>query len=34
VTLSQDNIHSEKEKQHVTKNWEGVLKKLKTVAEE
>ena len=34
VTLYQDNIHSEKEKQHATENWKGVLEKLKTVAEE
>ena len=34
VTLSQDNIHSEKEKDHATDNWKGVLKKLKEVVEE
>jgi len=34
VTLSQDNIHSEKEKEHATENWKGVLQKLKTVVED
>lgn len=34
VTLSQDNINSEKEKEHVTKNWEMTLKNLKKVVEE
>jgi len=34
VTLSQDNIGSEKEKEHVTENWKSVLKKMKSVAEE
>jgi uncharacterized protein YndB with AHSA1/START domain len=33
LTLTQDNIQSEKEKQHVTGNWETVLEKLKDVAE-
>lgn len=34
VTLTQDNVHSEKEKEHVTNNWKAVLKKLKEVAED
>jgi uncharacterized protein YndB with AHSA1/START domain len=34
VTLTQDNIHSEKEKEHVTENWKAVLKGLKKVVEE
>ena len=33
VTLSQDNINSEKEKEHVTGNWKAVLKMLKQVVE-
>lgn len=33
VILTQDNILSEKEKKHVTENWETVLKKLKIVVE-
>jgi hypothetical protein len=33
VTLTQDNVLSEKEKQHVTSNWNMVLEKLKEVAE-
>lgn len=33
VTLSQDNISTEKEKEHVTENWNMVLKKLKEVVE-
>ncbi|MCW3119812.1 MAG: hypothetical protein JWM28_3894 [Chitinophagaceae bacterium] len=33
VTLTQDNVISEKEKEHVTGNWRTVLKKLKEVAE-
>jgi len=33
VTLTQDNVLSEKEKEHVTENWKGVLKKLKEVVE-
>jgi uncharacterized protein YndB with AHSA1/START domain len=33
LTLSQDNIATEKEKEHTTKNWEMVLKKLKEVTE-
>ena len=33
VTLTQDNVLSEKEKTHVTNNWKAVLKKLKEVAE-
>ena len=33
VTLTQDNVNSEKEKEHVTGNWKGVLKKLKEVVE-
>lgn len=34
VTLSQDNIQSEKEKEHTTQNWKTVLQQLKTVVEE
>jgi len=33
VTLTQDNVLSEKEKEHVTGNWKAVLEKLKQVAE-
>jgi len=33
VTLTQDNVLSEKEKEHVTGNWKAVLEKLKEVAE-
>ena len=33
VTLIQDNVNSEKEKEHVIDNWKSVLKKLKEVAE-
>jgi uncharacterized protein YndB with AHSA1/START domain len=33
VILSQDNILSEEEKQHVSENWKGVLDKLKEVVE-
>ncbi len=33
VTLTQDNVLSEKEKEHVTDNWNAVLKKLKEVVE-
>jgi len=33
VTLTQDNVLSEKEKEHVTGNWAMVLKKLKEVVE-
>jgi uncharacterized protein YndB with AHSA1/START domain len=33
VTLSQDNINSEKEKEHVTENWKSVLQGLKNVVE-
>ena len=33
ITLSQDNISTEKEKQHSTENWKMVLKKLKEVVE-
>lgn len=33
LTLTQDNVLSEKEKEHVTGNWNTVLKKLKEVAE-
>jgi uncharacterized protein YndB with AHSA1/START domain len=33
VTLIQDNVLSEKEKEHVTGNWKSVLKKLKEVVE-
>lgn len=34
VTLSQDNILSEKEKEHVTENWKITLKSLQKVVEE
>lgn len=34
VTITQDNVQSEKEKEHVTANWKSVLKKLKEVVEE
>ncbi len=34
VTISQDNIKSESEKEHVTENWKMVLKTLKKVIEE
>jgi len=33
VTLTQDNVQSDKEKEHVTQNWNMVLKKLKEVVE-
>ena len=33
VTLTQDNVVSEKEKKHVTQNWNMVLQKLKEVVE-
>jgi hypothetical protein len=33
VTLSQDNIQSDKEKEHVSGNWKAVLQKLKAVVE-
>lgn len=33
VTLSQDNIQSEKEKEHVTENWKMTLETLKKVVE-
>lgn len=33
ITLSQDNISNEKEKDHSTENWKMVLKKLKEVIE-
>lgn len=33
VTLSQDNISSEKEKEHSDGNWTSVLKKMKEVVE-
>lgn len=33
ITLSQDNNSTEKEKEHLTKNWKMVLKKLKEVVE-
>lgn len=33
LTLTQDNIATEKEKQHSTENWKMVLKKLKEVVE-
>ena len=34
VTLSQDNIQSEKEKEHVTENWKMTLNSLKKIVEE
>ena len=34
LTLLQNNIHSEKEKEHATDNWKMVLEKLKSVVEE
>lgn len=34
VTLTQDNVQSEKEKEHVTENWKMTLKSLKKVVEE
>jgi len=34
VTLTQDNINSENEKEHVTENWKSVLSKLKEIVEE
>ncbi|MEP6746464.1 MAG: SRPBCC family protein [Bacteroidota bacterium] len=34
VTLTQDNVQSEKEKEHAAENWKSVLQKLKTVVEE
>ena len=34
VTLTQDNVETEKEKEHVTGNWKMVLQKLKEVAEQ
>ena len=34
VTISQDNIHTEKEKEQAAENWKPVLKKLKKVVEE
>jgi uncharacterized protein YndB with AHSA1/START domain len=33
VKLTQDNVNSEEEKEHVTGNWKAVLKKLKEVVE-
>ena len=33
LTLTQDNIKDDKEKEHVQKNWESVLLKLKETAE-
>jgi uncharacterized protein YndB with AHSA1/START domain len=33
VTLTQDNIATEEEKQHATENWKQVLQKLKEVVE-
>jgi len=33
VTLTQDNVGSEEEKEHVTGNWKAVLRKLKEVVE-
>lgn len=34
VTLTQDNVLSKEEKEHVTDNWTSVLKKLKEVVEQ
>lgn len=34
LTLTQDNIATEEEKAHATKNWEQVLQKLKEVVEQ
>ncbi|MEP7277672.1 MAG: SRPBCC family protein, partial [Bacteroidota bacterium] len=34
LTISQNNIQSQKEKAHASDNWKTVLEKLKTVAEE
>jgi len=34
LTLTQNNIHTEKEKEHSTENWKTVLKKLKELIEE
>ena len=34
LTLTQDNIHTEEEKEHASQNWAMVLKKLKEVVEE
>ena len=34
VTLSQDNIHSEKELEHASATWQKVLEKLKEVLEQ
>ena len=34
VRLSQDNIHSQKEKEHSTDFWKAILEKLKQVVEE
>lgn len=33
ITLSQDNVSTEKEKEHSTQNWNMVLQKLKEVVE-
>lgn len=33
LTLIQDNLHSEEEKEHSKKNWDSVLQKLKEVVE-
>ena len=33
LTLTQDNVGSEKEKEHVSGNWKAVLKKLKEIVE-
>ena len=33
LTLLQDNIHSEKEKEHSVQNWNSVLQKIKEIAE-
>jgi len=34
LTLRQDNVHSEKEKEHLNENWNSVLVKIKEMAEE
>jgi len=33
VTLTQDNVLTDKEKEHVTANWNQVLQKMKEVIE-
>ena len=34
ISLTQDNIQSEKEKEHMEENWKMTLKSLKKVVEE